>query len=197
MFKNVLIVGSNLSGKTTLARMINEKYNYNIISLDSIMKTFKKTFKNNDDLNKYEEYKNLFVLNYIKELSSDLDFYNGEKYVIEGYIKNIDKIIPNLDMDNICCIGLVYDETTEDKFYNDIKEHQSSTDWTSHISDEALKNRVEEMLKNNKKISDLLEQTESNVYDVSTNRDLILETACKDVDNFVQFGSKYKVKKMK
>lgn len=195
MYKNILIIGSSLSGKSTLAGQINNKYNYNIINLDNIIKSFRDAISKIENINSYE-LETEFLINYIERLSSDQGFFNGEKFVIEGNIINIDKIVEKLDKEKICVIGLVYDELTPEQFFKDIKEHESSTDWTHYYPDDSLKNKISNFINENKLISNVLEQIDVNVYDVSKNRDIILEDALKSIPEFTKYGSKYKVKKI-
>lgn len=196
MYKNILIIGSSLSGKTTLAQKISEKYNYNIINLDNIIKSFKETISKIENVN-YDELENIFLIDYIERLSSDQSFFNGEKFVIEGNINNLDKIINKLDKEKISVIGLVYDNLTEEQFFKDIKKHESSTDWTHYLPDNSLKGRLSNFITNNKKISNILFELDINVYDVSQIREEILNSALNDVSELTKYGSKFKVKKMK
>ena len=71
MNNNILIIGAARSGKTTLARLISQKYNYNLISLDDIISGFEGIEKCNikHDGNEIETSKNLseFLKRYLKE----------------------------------------------------------------------------------------------------------------------------------
>ena len=194
MYKNILIIGSSLSGKSTLARQISEKYNYNIINLDNIIKSFKEIIPSDLDS---DELETKFLINYIERLSSDQSFFNGKKFVIEGNLNNVDKIIEKLDPEKNCIIGLVYDNLTDEQFFKNIKEHESSTDWTHYYPDNSLKSRIKEFLDNNKKLSALISNYDINIYDVSKIREEIFNSILNDFNNLTKYGSNFKVKQIK
>lgn len=150
MYKNILILGSNKSGKTTFARKISDTYGYSIINLDNIISTFEETFPKEENDDSYEMDISNFIINYIKRLCSDKNFYGGKKYVIEGNIQNVEHILSNIDHDEILVLGLTYENISNNQLLSDIRENDEKTDWTYYLSNEILAITVIDFLQKDK-----------------------------------------------
>lgn len=50
--KNLLILGAARGGKTTLAKMVSQKWGYGIVSVDALVSAFQEAFEN---VRKYEQ----------------------------------------------------------------------------------------------------------------------------------------------
>ncbi len=189
MYKNIIILGSRRSGKSTLARMISNKYGYSLINIDNIIDTFEEIFPKNDDDENYDEYITNFINEYIKRLSSDSNFYNDKKYVIEGNVPNVEKIISNLDMEKNTVIGLVYNEITQDQFFENMRKFDSPYDWTRYLSDELLQDKIKEYLDENDKISNSFDECSISKFDVSDKRELTFDIILDAIEEYAKFGS--------
>lgn len=195
MYKNILILGSNKTGKTTLSKMINEKYGCSIISLDNIIDSFDKTIvKKESD---YSTYKINFILKYLENLSGDSNFLSGKKYVIEGNISDIETLISKVNRSKIAIIGLTYDNLDSDKLFSDIRKNDTAFDWTNYLTDEKLKDEAELFIERNKRMSKQFDDESIKKYDVSENRDKVFEAIVSEVDELarIDIGNE-KVKKM-
>ena len=194
MYKNMLIIGSDKSGKTTLANLINDKFDCNVVNLDNIINAFETTFPKEDSSN-YDEFETNFIINYINQISDKKNFYSNKKVVLEGKILFIDKIIDKIDLTKISVIGLTYNDVELEKFASDIKEYASNIDMFRYYSNSILIKKATKFIEDNKMINSLLEQYDINSYDVSENRNQTFYEILSDIPKLTSINSTYKVKK--
>ncbi len=189
MFKNILILGPRRSGKTTFAKVVSDKYGYNIISLDNIIETFNKIFPKSDNDDNYDEYIVNFINMYIDKLSCDNNFFNGRKYVIEGNVPNIEKIIENIDGSRTMICGLVYDKLDTQGLFDNMRKYDESYEWTRYLSDDSLLSMTKDFVKENKIISDKFDAYGVNKYDVSENRNETFDNIINELENYANYSS--------
>ena len=196
MDKNILIIGAARSGKTTLARNISKKYNYNLISVDDIISGFEGIPYSNikHDGNEIETSKNFskFLKGYLKELSEGPNYYNDCKFVIEGTHIDFEEIIPYINnqlKDKYDIIGLTYNNISEKELYENIKKYDTEDDWTYYNSDEELLGNVNYFLERNKFFNDKFKEYNIKTYDTSFDRDNIINNIINDLferkDNYI------------
>ena len=81
--KNIIILGTARSGKTTLANMLHKEYNYSIVSIDSFVSALRDGFPNLGiaHSNTEEKFKLLpkFVLTYMNKIINE---YQEVKFVL-------------------------------------------------------------------------------------------------------------------
>lgn len=177
MYKNLIILGSTRSGKSKLANIISETQDCVVQNTDNIYNALRDVYKQND----LELFYTNFLINFIKNLGSDFNYYNGKKYIIEINKADISKIIENIDLKKNEVIGLVYDHITAEEFYNYIKSTASSTDYISYLEPKILKSYISDYLAENKKLSILFDKLGIKKFDVSKDRDKVLEDISKIV----------------
>ena len=186
MKKNILILGAARSGKTTLARKIAKEYNYNIISIDDIIRGFE-AFPElyiRHDYNDEKVAKNFFpfLKLYLKELAEGPIFYNDCKYVIEGTHIDFEKLIPYMQeaglIDKYEIIGLTYNYIDEKELYENIKKHDTEDDWTYWSDEETLKGDVKYFIDRNKFFNENFIKYNITNFDASENREQVLEEIC-------------------
>ncbi len=181
MNKNILIIGSARSGKTTLAKKLVREKDYNLISIDDIVSGFEAfpelNIRHNNDL---ETSTNLtpFLMKYLKELSENTTFYDGIRYVIEGSHIDIDKLIPFLKSaeykEKYEIIGLTYNEVSPEKMLSDIRKYDTEDDWTYWCSDEELKANIKHFLDRNSYFNEKFKKYDIKTFDVSFNREEVI-----------------------
>lgn len=196
MYKNLLIVGSNKSGKTTLADMISKKYDCNVINLDILIEAFEQTFPKEDNDN-YIEFETQFIKNYINQILDKKNFYKGKKNVLEGKIPYLEQVIQGLDQSKIAIIGLTYNNISLEQFSIDIKEYASELDLYRHLPERLISKRAINFIEDNNKISEILDRYDICSYDISTNRYDNLKSILNDVEDLTSINSTFKVKKKK
>ena len=179
MYKNILIIGSGRTGKTTLSKMIHKKYGYSINSLDDVITAlgsipeFKINYKTDDKI--VSKVMAPFAIKFIEELSEGNKFYDGCKTVIEGTDIDIDLVYPNINLDKTLVIGLTYNDIDEDKLYQNIKKYDTEDDWTYWCNDKELKEYCKKFIERNKYFKEKLEQYNILSFDTSFNREKVLE----------------------
>lgn len=186
MNKNILIIGPARSGKTTLSRKLNQKLGYSIINLDDIICAFESSFKELGIRHDYNDVKVAtrfapFLIRYLKELSEGPNFYNGSKYVIEGVAIDFEQIMPNIDKEKYSIIGLTYNEITSEELFRNVKKNDTEDDWTYYCTDEELKDNVKYFIESNKYFDSKFKEYNIKTYDVSNNREEILNKIIEDL----------------
>ena len=190
MYKNILIIGSGRTGKTTLSKMIHKKYGYSINSLDDVITAlgsipeFKINYKTDDKI--VSKVMVPFVIKLIEELSEGNKFYDGCKTVIEGTDIDIDLVYPNINLDKTLVIGLTYNDIDEDKLYQNIKKYDTEDDWTYWCNDKELKEYCKKFIERNKYFKEKLEQYNILSFDTSFNREKVLGEVLVLIEKFTK-----------
>lgn len=187
MYKNILIIGPARSGKTTLSRKIAKEFGYSIICLDDIISAFENIPNSNikHDGNEIETAKNfgVFLKKYLEELSEGPNFYNGFNFVIEGTHIDFEQVMPMLNSEKYkekyIVVGLLYDKIEEEELYNNIKKYDTEDDWTYWCTEEELKGNVKYFIDRNKYFKDKFKEYNIETYDVSINREEVLDEIIK------------------
>lgn len=189
MDKNTLIIGPARSGKTTLYRLLSKKYGYNIINLDDIINAFESIPKCGikHDGNEIETAQKIgkFLKRYLIELSDGPNFYNGIKFVIEGTHIDFEETMPMLNEEKYKekyeVIGLLYNNLTAEKLYNNIKKYDTEDDQTYWYNDEELKGTARYFIERNKYFSNKFNEYGIKIYDVSGDSEKILNIICDEL----------------
>ena len=193
MYKNVIIIGARKSGKSTLAKLIAEKEECNIVNLDDIVRAFEETFPKEDNDN-YKEFEAKFINNYINILS-EKSFYSSENNTIfEGNVPNLKELLQSYDEGKISIIGLTYNNIESKQFANDIKEYSSATDMYKYLPIDLIESDAKEFIEENKNINELLIKNGISSFDVSENRVEILDEIVNNINHLAGINSVIKVK---
>ena len=185
--KNIIILGAARSGKTTLARKLSKEYGYNLISLDDIICAFENIPEcgikhDGDDIEVARNFAP-FLIRYLKELSEGTNYYNGIKYVIEGTHIDFEQLIPFLNKEKYEIIGLLYNNIDENELYQNMKKYDTEDDWTYWCNDEELKGNSRYFIERNKFFKDKFNEYNIKIYDVSKNREIVLNEICQNLNN--------------
>lgn len=191
MDKNIFIIGAARSGKTTLSRKIAKEYGYSVVCLDDIICAFESMPECNikHDGNEIETAANFadFLKGYLVELSEGPNFYNGIKFVIEGTHIDFEQIMPFISQEKLKekfkVIGLLYDYITEEEMYQNIKKYDTEDDWTYWCSDDHLKDNIKYFIERNKYFHDKFKEYNIKTYDISLDREKILNDICTELFN--------------
>ncbi|MCR5629344.1 hypothetical protein [Eubacterium sp.] len=192
--KNIIIVGPSRSGKSTLAKRINEELGFFVLSTDKLVAIFENAYPNLDirlnwDRDKTTENLAPFLGHFLGMFSADdgkglLDYSHGtvkeNHFVLEGAYYDFEKVenilklygIENIK-DRFHLIGLVQREKSADDFYSDFKKFDTEEDWTYSLSDDELKNVSEEAVSYNEEMYEKLTEYGFDIYDTSKDRDKV------------------------
>ncbi len=192
--KNIIIVGPSRSGKSTLAKRINEELGFFVLSTDKLVAIFENAYPNLDirlnwDRDKTTENLAPFLGHFLGMFSVDdgkglLDYSHGtvkeNHFVLEGAYYDFEKVenilklygIENIK-DRFHLIGLVQREKSADDFYSDFKKFDTEDDWTYSLSDDELKNVSEEAVSYNEEMYEKLTEYGFDIYDTSKERDKV------------------------
>ena len=201
--KNIIIVGPARSGKTTLARKINEELNYFVIGLDKIVATFGRAYPQLDiRLNwNYDKttaniasflghFLGIFSANH--EIADDQNLrariVKGNRFVLEGAYFDFEKISSILKMyeieelkDNFLLIGLVQNKKTVDEFFNDFKKYDTEDDWTYDLDNDDLMWVAQAAVPSSRSMTDILIKYGFTIYDTSTERGQVFDKIIEDI----------------
>ena len=186
---NIIIIGSSRSGKTTLANKISKKYKYNIISIDSIVSGFQKgmpqlNISHDDRSGESANKVTPFIIEYIKSLTSYVQRIKNINYVIEGCYISLDAIKEFIN-DEFIVIVLTQGLLSSKDFYDEMKEHDNSWDWTYNLSDKELHDYSNNLVENNKYIIDYCKSNNIKYLDISIDRNKKLKNEIKIKEKIV------------
>lgn len=205
LLKNIIIVGPSRAGKTTLAKKINEKLNYFVISVDKLVATFQGAYPQlnirlNWDREKTADNLAPFLGHFLGTFSSSHGVANelnlrghavkGNRFVLEGAYFSFEKMLPILKTyeidelkDSFFLIGLVQNEKTADEFFNDFRKYDTKDDWTYGLSDDDLREISGEAVTYSRSMTDQLVKYGFTIYDTSLEREQVLNQIVEDIES--------------
>lgn len=183
--RNVIILGRPRCGKSTLANMIADKYDYQILRVDAIRDTFKVIYpelsiapniamKNK----KFQLFLKEYLRKYVGSKSSD-------KYgvVLEGCetsVKDCNELF-NDGNNIIYYLGAI--DTTSEELAKKIKENDTEKDWTYTYSLEKLVEYSKEIIENSRVMKEECKKYNIKFIDTCNNRKEILEKILNEIEN--------------
>ena len=200
--KNIIIAGASRSGKSTLARKINEELNFFVISIDKLVAMFQGAYpelniKLNWDREKTTDNIAPFLGHFLGMFSSangrgllpySHGAVEGNRFVLEGGYVNFEMISPILKTygmedlkENFLLIGLVQNRKTVDGFVSDFKKYDTENDWTYYLDDDELKEVSEDAVSYNRSMSEHLVKYGFTIYDTSKEREQVLDKIVDDI----------------
>jgi len=200
--KNIIIAGPSRTGKSTLAKRINNELGFFAIALDKLVATFGGAYPQLDirlnwDREKTTDNLAPFLGHFLSMFSSSdglgllpysHGIANGNRFVMEGGYFNFDKIVPipktyGIDelKDKFLFIGLVQNEKTVDELVVDFKKYDTESDWTYGFSDDDLKKISEDVISYSRFMTDHLSKYGFTIYDTSNDREQVLDSIVNDI----------------
>lgn len=170
--KNIIILGAARSGKSSLASMLHEKYNYSIISIDSFVSAFRDAFPelgithSNTD-NKFKLLPG-FVYAYMKKIVKE---YPDKKFVLEGwhvYPDDMSKLFANDDA-KIVCLG--YTKIECDDALKLIRSNEKDNSYTREMSDDEVKKLILSHIEYSKILKEKCKKCGIEFFDTSFDRE--------------------------
>lgn len=181
--KNIIILGRPRAGKSTLANMIADKYNYQIIRTDTIRNTFRDVLP---ELNirpstaiDSKEFQ-LFCKTYLeKNIKQERNKYG---YVMEGcemHVKDCKELYDN-ENNLIYCLAQV--DITPEEMAKNMKNNDTDKDWTYEMNE---KERLEYCASSIEKAKVMQEECSKyglKFYDTAKNREDVLNEIMEDIE---------------
>ena len=181
--KNILIMGIGRAGKTTLSKMIKDRYNgYNLLHSDSLKWAFIRAkdkeayYRENVDEQKAFEHGEYFqktLLEFFNLLiKKDTKHYG---YILESgqlhpkYVKDM------IDFDTTIVICLGLGNLTKDDMVDLCIKHDKEQDWTYGLPREYLEKHAEDWYRSNEMLKKECPKYGIKYIDTSKNRESVLE----------------------
>jgi len=200
--KSIIIAGSPRSGKSTLARKINDELNFFVIGLDKFVATFQGAYPQLEirlNWNREKTTDNIapFLGHFLGMFSSDdgrglLSYSHGavkgNNFVLEGGYFNFDKILPVLQTygieelkEKFLLIELVQNNKTVDEFVSDFKKYDTHDDWTYGFNDNDLMDISNDVASFSQFMSKHLMKYSFTIYDTSAEREQVFDKILDDI----------------
>lgn len=200
--KDIVIAGASRSGKSTLARMLNEKFGYYVLSIDKLVAVFGSSYPSLDirlNWNRDKTTENIapFLGHFMGMFSSPdgkglLGYSHGEipdnRFILEGaYIDpaKIAEIVRSYGIDDMSerfhLIGLVQKDKDVETLYRDFRQYDTENDWTYKLGDEELRAVAEDLAAYNQEMYTKLTANGFTVYDTSRDREKVFEEIIRSV----------------
>ncbi len=200
MDKNILIIGAERSGKTTLAKKLVKGKGYSLVSIDDIVSGFEAYPELNihHDGDAIDTATRLapFLIKFFTELSEGNTFYDGIKTVIEGTHIDFEQLMPFLQSEKYSnkyeIIGLTYNDITEQDLYDNIKKYDTEDDWTYWCTDEELRGNIRYFIERNRYFNEKFKQYNITTFDTSFNREQVLNDILKSFGDVKEWEEKHK-----
>lgn len=197
--KKILIVGSPRCGKTTLTQMLDNKYNCEIIRgdcLESIVHhailedRLYETLKAEDNITSFPVLSNEQIIKTYRRMYEQIlvDLRSKDKLIIlDAHTHAFDLLEKEFD-ENTYIYCLAMPEISIEQFVNYLRLNDTSTDWSSRISDTMLKKFCRAIISESKAIQEKAKNFPNvKFFDTSGNRKEKLEAIFKDIeDNVIQ-----------
>ncbi len=180
--KNLIILGTARSGKTTLAKMVRKEIGFNILSIDPFVCGFQNVFPENGISHHHNgEVSKLltpFVKAYVDSFVDDMPDVN---LVIEGWhIQPRDaKQVFNSDKYHIIVLG--YPDLKADVALENIRKYEKINEYTYKMPDEKLLDLLQRHINHSNFFQKECEELKLSFYNTSFNRLEVLENIIKDL----------------
>lgn len=168
--KNIYIIGTPRSGKTTLAKLLKRKFtDFSLISMDSIRNGFMKSLPHLDMGNKNsisrKEIFPIFISEFIYWNNEILDNY----CIVEGALIDLESIKEiKTDKDLVICLG--HGNLLIDEIIKNIKKYDTRDDYTFDWSIDKIKEHFEYTFLNDNKNQEICNEKNYIYIDSSENR---------------------------
>lgn len=177
--KNVVIIGSPRSGKSTLAKKLFERdKRYSIIGSDEVRDSFDKVFPElqiNDRNDEGTRTKFPIFMNKLLEYLSENNIRNIY-YIFEGYFSYFEQAVNLFDKNKCILIFMGKAELTEEELFQNIRKHAyEKDDWTIDRGDEELRGYCKNYLKMSKEYKEKCLKNNEIYIDTSFNHDEVIE----------------------
>lgn len=188
--KNIIIVGAARSGKTTLAKKINQDLGLSVVSVDAMITAFQEVFPELN-IRHHGACRHLitpFAISYIKDLTNN---YSDVGFVVESYHLQLKDISEKLDKNLFKTIVLGYPQLTPKEVFNNIRKFDRPSDYTHWMSDEDILNMAKRHVQSSQNFAKESKELGFDFVDTSYNREKVLIGLLDELKKYVA-GSRLK-----
>ena len=184
--KNLIILGCQRSGKTTLSNMLYQKNNnYHIISTDALVHAFEMSLPNlninrNSNISEKSQLFAPFIAAYLHSFKRN---YPNQNYIIEScqlFPKHILEE-PYFKNDKIICLG--YPNATPEEIFQNIRSSDISlrNPYTKQMSDKELKKIIPIWIRYSQFLEKASTRNHIPFYETNKNRNQILNKIVNEI----------------
>ena len=185
--KNIIIYGSGRSGKSTLARIIKNKWGHNWFPLDPLREIYDVVL-NEDSKNDWtndisvltKKWSNVFNTA-ITQFAKEVNGFN-EFFVFEAWGIDLESLLPKIDINKFIIIGMGYPNISTDEKLNQMLEYETTADWTKELSLQEKQKIVKHLCNEDKYIKAQINKFNIPFFDTSFEREKVYD----DIINFLE-----------
>lgn len=189
--KNILILGVGRAGKSTLSRMLKEKFpQYDLIHTDSI----RNAILYNIDQKYIDTFVNYQENHFLQKVLLDfLDSQTNQGLNMYGTILEGAQILPNVlngykNLNKSIIIFLGHGNLNEKEIFELVRKNDSETDWSYTKTDKELKKFIKDFYEKNQLLIKECQKYGFKYVDTHKNREKILRETfdyiCEEVKNY-------------
>ena len=181
--KNIYIIGVPRTGKSTLSKLIKEKYPiYNQLSFEAIRNGFIESQPDLNMGNRNSEARSDILPKFITTVASWNNKILLAPTLIEGDFCSAPKLLSLLDEnDLIICLG--HGGRNIDEILKGIRENDTNADYTKSWSEEKIKQHFYDIVKNDNLNYDYCIKNNIRYYDTYINRKEVFMQILNDIGN--------------
>lgn len=182
--KNIMILGTCRTGKTTFSKLLHKQLNnYEIIEVDSIISALQSTFEGIQIGFAHDDLKDNKLSKFINTLLEKNKNRLGNEF---GYIINSDSIMPEdiinyFDTSNTLVYFFVNSKLTVEEILENCRLYDDESAWTKIRTDENLLNHIKKAKEFENKIIDQCKKYNIKYIDTSFNREKLFADLLKEI----------------
>lgn len=179
--KNIIIGGTVRSGKTTLANLIRDKFNYSKVESDTIVNAFDKVFPEFGITHKNpklaREIYEPFLFEVLNGFCRDLKYANnvtvfpGAQFLPEN-LSRYEKL------DKFIVVFLGFDSVKPEELLKAIRDNDTEDDWTHKKDDEWILRFCKNIIDESELIKNECKKYGFNYFNTFNDRDNVLNQIC-------------------
>ena len=174
--KNIIILGHARSGKTTLSKMIANRFNYNLLTFDNLVTSFQKCFPQIGIRHTYSKENSEILSPFVVKLVNCMvSNYPERPHIFEGSHVFPENIHNKLDKEKFKIICLGCPSLTNIEFLNSIRKFDTEDEWTNGLKDEELLSFCSKWVETCKALSSQCKKINIAFFDTSNHRQKTLE----------------------
>lgn len=181
--KNIIIIGSPRSGKSSLANLLVDQYGYQIIRTDTVRKAFHYVFPNLNITSKtainHKSFKK-FIYHFF---NMSITYHrNKYPYILESCditIKDYQEMFETEDT-LLCVLGL--SDITPQELLANIRKYDTPTDWSAKYSDTYMLDKCKDYISYSKENKALCEKYGFYYFETSRDRSSIFKEIVKNIE---------------